>query len=63
MCFVERKLTYPECMRALEATLTDLIPRLSPAHLPALRILLAANNEIVMRELQRRISAVAKRTS
>jgi hypothetical protein len=34
MRFDERQLTYSECMRALEAALADLVPRLNPSQLP-----------------------------
>ena len=52
--FLERGLSFPECIAALDAALADFIPRMPPDQLPALRALMLANNEIVMKEMERR---------
>jgi hypothetical protein len=52
--FVERRLSFPQCIVALDSALADLIPRLTGAQIAALRCLAAANNEIVMKEMEKR---------
>src|SRR3954447_11268604 len=52
--FLSHRLTFPACIAALDAALAGLLPRLRPEELPALRELMLANNEIVMKEMQRR---------
>jgi hypothetical protein len=52
--FLAHGLTFPECIAALDAALADLIPRLQDGQLPRLRIVILANNEIVMKEMERR---------
>ncbi len=42
------------CTHALDAALARLIPRMHQEDLPALRALMLANNEIVMKEMERR---------
>jgi hypothetical protein len=44
----------PRCIADLDAALADLIPKLKATDLPALRIEMLANNEIVMKEMERR---------
>ncbi len=56
--FLARKLTFPQCMQALDGALAELLADL---HLngeppPSLRALTAANHELVMDEMQRRLS-------
>jgi len=41
-------ISFPECIAALDAALAGLIPRLEEGH-PRLRIVMLANNEIVMK--------------
>jgi hypothetical protein len=52
--FLERRLSFPECMAALDAALARLIPRLNGDQIAHLRIVMLANQELVMRELERR---------
>ena len=49
-----RRLSFPDCIAALDAALAGLLPRLRPEELPALRELMLANNAIVMKEMERR---------
>ena len=59
--FFRRQLSFPNCIAALDAALARLIPRLQPEDLDALRALMLANNEKVMKEMERRGSAVKTR--
>jgi hypothetical protein len=52
--FLSRRLSFPDCIAALDAALAGLLPRLRAEDLPALRELMLANNEIVMKEMERR---------
>jgi hypothetical protein len=52
--FLRHKLDFPDCIATLDAALAALIPKLNPEELPALRDVVLANNEIVMREMERR---------
>ena len=52
--FLDNGLSFPECITALDAALADFIPRRSSDQLPALRALMLANNDIVMKEVERR---------
>jgi hypothetical protein len=52
--FLERRLGFPDYIAALDAALSDLIPRLEDGQLPRLRGVMLANNEIVMKEMERR---------
>ena len=52
--FLSRRLSFPDCIAALDAALAGLLPRLRPEELPALRELALANNAIVMKEMERR---------
>ena len=52
--FLGHRLTFPECIAALDAALAGLVPRLGEVQLPALRALMMANNEVVMKEMERR---------
>jgi hypothetical protein len=49
--FLNDCITFPECIAALDAALAALIPSLSGEQLPRLRLVMLANNEIVMKEL------------
>ena len=55
--FFRRQLSFPNCIAALDAALARLIPRLQAEDLDALRALMLANNEKVMKEMERRGSA------
>src|SRR5450631_374502 len=52
--FLGRRLSFPDCIAALDAALAGLLPRLRPEELPALRELMLANNAVVMKEMERR---------
>jgi hypothetical protein len=52
--FLDHRLSFPECIASLDSALADLIPRLEDGQLPRLRIVMMANNEIVMEEMARR---------
>jgi hypothetical protein len=52
--FLRRRLSFPDCIAALDAALAGVLPRLQPSELPALREVMLANNEIVMEEMERR---------
>jgi hypothetical protein len=52
--FRRRELTFPDCIAALDAALADLIPRLTGDQIARLRIVMLANNEIVVKEMERR---------
>jgi hypothetical protein len=52
--FLRGELSFPDCIAALDAALAELIPRLSGEQLAPLRALMLANNEIVMKEMERR---------
>ena len=52
--FLNHRLSFPECIAALDSALADLIPRLTGGQSTRLRIVMLANNEIVMKEMERR---------
>jgi hypothetical protein len=52
--FLRHRLTFPQCIELLDSALADVEPRLTPEELPALRVLVLANNEMVMLEMERR---------
>jgi hypothetical protein len=52
--FLGRRLSFPDCIAALDSALAGLLPRLRSDELPVLRELMLANNAIVMKEMERR---------
>lgn len=52
--FLERRLSFAECIAALDAALAGLVPTLTGEEIPRLRLVMLANNEIVMKEMKRR---------
>jgi hypothetical protein len=52
--FLANRLRFPECIAALDAAFADLIPRLTAEQIAPLRALMLANNERVMKEMERR---------
>jgi len=52
--FFGDRLSFPECVASLDAALGALIPRLHNDQLRALRSVLLANNDVVMKEMERR---------
>jgi hypothetical protein len=60
--FLHYHLSFDGCIHALDAALGRLIPRMPQEELPALRVLILANNEIVMKEMERRREMAAPHT-
>ena len=52
--FLAQRLSFAECMAALDSALADFVPILLHKDLDVLRALMLANNEIVMKEMERR---------
>jgi hypothetical protein len=52
--FLRHQRSFPDCITALDVALADLIPRLKDGQIAQLRALMLANNETVMKELERR---------
>ena len=50
----ERETHFAECIAALDAALAGLIPTLTGEQIARLRTVMLANNEIVMKEMERR---------
>jgi len=53
--FLHHKLSFPECIAALDAALADFIPRMTGDQIARVRIVMLANNEIVVKEMKRRV--------
>ncbi len=52
--FLNHKLSFADCVTALDAALADLTPRLTDEQFAPLRILVLENNDMVMKEMERR---------
>ena len=52
--FLAHQLGFPECIAALDSALAELTPTLTGDQLPELRAVMLANNEEVMKEMERR---------
>jgi hypothetical protein len=52
--FLHHSFTFPECISALESALAALIPDLKPSQVPELRAVMLANNDRVMKEMEKR---------
>jgi hypothetical protein len=52
--FLKQRISFPDCIAALDAALAELIPRLRPEELADLRHVMLINNETVMKEMERR---------
>jgi hypothetical protein len=52
--FLSRKLSFQECIAGLDAVFASFIPRMTSEQVARLRIVMLANNEIVMKEMERR---------
>jgi CRP/FNR family cyclic AMP-dependent transcriptional regulator len=52
--FLNQRLSFPGCIAALDAAFADLIPRLTNEQFAPLRVLLLENNNMVMKEMERR---------
>jgi CRP/FNR family transcriptional regulator, cyclic AMP receptor protein len=55
--FLNCRLSFPDCIAALDAALADFTPRLTGDQLVHLRALMLENNDIVMKEMERRRSS------
>jgi hypothetical protein len=52
--FLGHRLTFPDCIAALDAALAGLVPKLKPYQLPELRAVMLVNNARVMTEMEKR---------
>jgi hypothetical protein len=52
--FLENQLTFDSCIYSLDGALVRFNPRMKPGQLRELRIEMLANNEVVMKEMERR---------
>lgn len=52
--FLSRRLSFNDCMAALDAALADLTSRATSEQIASLRALIMENNNIVMKEMERR---------
>ena len=52
--FKKRQLSFPDCVAALDAALSRLLPKLKPEQYDEVRAVMLANNETVMNEMARR---------
>jgi hypothetical protein len=52
--FMLHHLSFENCIASLDAALSSLILRLHPGQLDEVRAVMLANNEIVMKEMQKR---------
>ena len=55
--FIRRQLSFPNCIASLDAALAKLIPSLQPEDLDTLRAVMLANNDRVMKEMERRVAS------
>jgi len=54
--FLAHRISFPDCIAALDAALAALVPTLTGEQIPRLRMVMLSNNEIVMKEMERRTS-------
>ncbi|HWY48082.1 MAG TPA: hypothetical protein VNX70_11905 [Bryobacteraceae bacterium] len=52
--FLALRLSFPDCIAALDAALAGIFPALTGDEIPRLRMVMLANNEIVMKEMGKR---------
>jgi len=52
--FLHHRLSFPNCIVALDAALAGLVPQLTTEQIPPLRAIMLANNATVMEEMERR---------
>ena len=52
--FLERQISFPDCIALLDAALAELIPTLATGQIESLRPIMLANNQTVMEEMARR---------
>jgi CRP-like cAMP-binding protein len=53
-CFLRRRLSFQDCLAALDTALADLTSRATGEQIASLRPLILENNDIVMKEMERR---------
>jgi len=51
--FLRHELSFPECIAAQDAALADFMPRMTGDQIARVRTVMLANNEIVMKEMER----------
>jgi hypothetical protein len=59
--FLAHRLSFPECIAALDAALAGLLPTLTGDQIPRLRVVMLTNNEIVMKEMEQRGPTVIRK--
>ncbi len=52
--FLHHRISFAKCVAALDAALAGLIPKLTSEQIAPLRAVMLANNETVMKEMERR---------
>jgi hypothetical protein len=52
--FLRHDLSFPECIAALDAALTDFMPSMTGDEIARVRVVMLANNEIVVKEMEQR---------
>ena len=52
--FLRGGVSFPSCITSLDTAFAELVPRLKKEQIPELRALTMANNETVMKEMERR---------
>ena len=52
--FLAHRISFPDCIAALDAALAAFVPTLTGEQIPRLRMVMLANNEIVMKEMGKR---------
>ena len=52
--FLRKKVSFPACVSGLADTLVRIKPQLKPENAEAIRVLVLANNELVIAEMARR---------
>ena len=52
--FLRHRISFPECITALDAALAGLVPRLTTDQIARLRAIMLANNGTVMGEMEKR---------
>jgi len=60
--FLLRQFRFPDCVAALDAALSGLLPTLTPEDFDKVRAMMLANNDTVMDEMARRAAIDSKRT-
>jgi hypothetical protein len=56
--FLHHELSFPDCIAALDAALADFMPRMTGDQIDRVRVVMLANNEIVVKEMEKRPTSV-----